>query len=150
MANIGFSQQISYFFSAEYAYKDVKIHDMNITYTTIDEAKMSKRNPNSMAQTPQWDASCLVTKKAKLTKAEFNTLVGLISKFMALDKSEYGEVKDEDRYYSYTIEAQNNNENKKVVYKSALDSKYRPEAFAELEDFILKLAENKFGKNNKK
>jgi hypothetical protein len=150
MANLTFSQKVSYFFSAEYSYKNVKIDNMNITYTTIDEAKMSKRNPNSVAQVPQWDASCLVTKKAKLSKSEFNTLLGLINKFMTLDKSEYGEVKEGYRYYPYTIEVLNNNENKKVVYKSAPDSNPRPEAFTQLEDFVLQLTNSKFSKNNKK
>lgn len=150
MANFAFSQRVSYFFSAEYAYRDIKIDNLNLNYTTIDEAKMSKRNSNPVAQVPQWDASCLVTKKATLTKSEFNTLVGLISKFMALDKSEYGEVNEGDRYYPYTIEVMNNNQNKKIVYKSAPSSKPRPEAFAQLENFILQLTNSKFSKSNKK
>lgn len=150
MANLTFSQKVSYFFSAEYSYRDLKIDNTGIIYTTIDEAKMSKRNPNSMAQVPQWDASCLVTKKAKLTKTELNTLTQHINAFMTLDKSEYGDIKDEGRYYPYTIEVLSNNENKKVVYKSSPDSKPRPKAFAELEDFILQLINDKFGKDNKK
>jgi hypothetical protein len=149
MANVAFSQKVSYFFSAEYSYRDLKIDNMNITYTTIDEEKMSKKNTNPIAQVPQWDTSCLVTKKAKLTEAEQKTLIQLVSNFMTLDKSEYGEVKDEDRHYSYTIEVLHNNKNKKVVYKSSPDSKPRPDAFKQLEDFILQLINNKF-KSNKK
>jgi len=147
MTNVTFAQKVSYFFSAEYSYRDFKADNLNITYTTIDEAKMSKKNPNSMAQVPQWDASCLVTKKAKLTKSEQNTLLQLI--IMELDKSEYGEVKDEDRHHPYTIEVLHNNENKKVVYKSSPNSKPRPDAFKQLEDFILQLINDKF-KSNKK
>lgn len=148
MIDISYSQKVSYFFTAEFVYQDLKIDHQEVTYTTIDEQKMNNENL-MISQVPHWSIKDLVTYKAKLSLTELDMLTQHIHKFMTLTQSEYGDVPQGDRYYAYTIEVSYNNQHKKVIYKSAPNNKPCPEAFTTLQNFLLQLIKHKFEDNKK-
>lgn len=133
-----------YFFTAEAVYQDIVILNNNIKVTYFKDAE--KKCAQWIEQRPCWTRADLLTREARLTKRELQTLRSLIKKteFLMLD-SVYGGAKDGQRHYTETVKVSLGFVAKEVKYQSFPEAAPRPAAFEKVKAQLLQLAKKKFG-----
>ncbi|MEW5803572.1 MAG: dockerin type I domain-containing protein [bacterium] len=135
---------LTYHYTAEATYCDVKISQSELMYTYFGEIEKCRY---WIAQSPCWSQEDLETVRTTLSSDEINEVISLIRQtgFMDLEGT-YGGAGQGGRYYPYTLSVKLDEREKEVVYQSFPDASPRPVAFVKVENKIIELVRMKFTK----
>lgn len=133
---------ISYHYTTEGSYYDVRIENSKITFTHTDYAKIKEKCAQWVKQYPCWRQEDLVTEEAQLTNQEITDLKNLIEKTKIMQlENHYGPKKGE-RCYSHILKIGK----KKIIYCSRPGGFSPPEAFIKVSRKIKEIVTKKFSK----
>jgi len=133
---------VSYYYTSEGSYYDVKIEGSKITYTHTDYEKIKERCAQWIQQSPCWTQQDLITEEAQLTNQEITDLNNLIEETKIMQLEIYYGPEQGARCYSYILKI---NE-KKIVYCSMPNGPSQPEAFTKVTAKIQEIVMQKFSK----
>jgi hypothetical protein len=135
--------RITYHSSSEYTYQDISIIDHRISYTYAPGNLIKCQN--WVAKTPCWTSQDLITRETDLTDSEYRTVHDLADdqRFLSLQKT-YGGASRSTRYYPVSIRVHIGNTDRETVYQSFPQAKPMPDAFKNVAEGIVRLAQFKF------
>jgi hypothetical protein len=117
-------------------------YDINYTFAYYDP----NRCQNPVLQVPCWDSNDLITRSARLSESDLNSLIWAITKSDFLDLQNSDDY--DGRYYPVIIEVHlelgQDSWNKIVVYKSYPGAPERPDSFLLVENTINSVVNLKF------
>jgi len=133
---------ITYFFTAEVVYQNIRLEQAQFLYTTL-RPEVDNRCKHWFQQSPCWNQDDLYTHEATLSDREIRDLLTWIEQadFMRLEET-YGET--QGRYYAYTLTVKIGAQEKTVVYKSFPDAPPMPSAFQRVQKRLFELIKEKF------
>ncbi|MBI2672027.1 hypothetical protein HYX16_03785 [Candidatus Woesearchaeota archaeon] len=131
---------MSYHYTTEGSYYNVKIEGSEITFTHIDYEKINEKCAQWIQQSPCWTQQDLITEKAQLSNQETTDLKRLIeeSKIIQLENY-YGPLQGE-RCYPYILKIGE----KEINYCSRPNGPSQPEAFIKVSEKIQEIVTQKF------
>ena len=137
---------MNYHFTAEAAYRDIKINQSKLIYTYFEDVE--GKCEGWVAQIPCWTGEDLTTKEVPLSEEEISDLIRLINQtgFMNLE-NRYGPDSISARCYPLTLSVKIGKNEKEVVYCDrpiAPVSPPMPEAFKKVKDKLFELVDKNF------
>jgi hypothetical protein len=133
---------LSYHYTAEVSYFDVKIDGSDIAYTHIDSEKIKDRCAQWLQQSPCWTQQDLIIEEVQLTNQEITDLKNIIEETKIMQLENYYGPEQGARCYPYTLKI----DGKEIVYCSRPDGPSRPEAFSKVAGKIQEIVTQKFSK----
>lgn len=133
---------VSYHYTSEGSYYDVKIESSKITYTHTDYEKIKERCAQWFAQYPCWTQQDLITDEAQLTKQEITDLRNLIEETKIMQLENYYGPEQGARCYPHILKIQE----KEINYCSGLNGPNEPEAFQLVSKQVQDIVTQKFSK----
>lgn len=133
---------VSYYYTTEGSYYDVKIEGSKITFTHTDYEKIKDRCAQWIQQSPCWTQQDLITEEAQLTSQEITDLKNLIEETKIMQLENYYGPEQGARCYSYTLKI----DEKQITYCSRPDGPSEPEAFTKVTEKIQEIVTQKFSK----
>lgn len=131
---------LSYHYTTEGAYYDVKIEGLRITLTHTDYEKIKEKCAQWVQQSPCWTEEDLIAEEAQLTNQEIIDLQNLISETKIIQLENYYGPEQGERCYPYTLRI----DEKEITYCSSPDGPARPKAFSEVSQKIQEIVIQKF------
>jgi hypothetical protein len=131
---------VSYHYTTEGGYYDVKIEGSKITYTHTDYEKIKEKCAQWMQQSPCWTPQDLITENAQLTNSEINSLKNLIEETKIMQLESYYGPEQGARCYSYILKI----DEKEINYCSRPDGPEEPEPFRLVSKQVQDIVTQKF------
>jgi len=134
---------ITYHFTAETLYSDIKIINTNLKWGYVPRSTMDEKCATGFASRSCWSYDDIVTKETTLSTTEVNELKALMERLNIMNlQEEYGE-EPERRSYPYNFSFRFQGEEKSIVYRSSPDVPPMPTALKTIQETLGRLVREK-------